>query len=138
MDLTIRDFWQTPAGLRWGQNLNWSSTVKSLTLFRTYLAIRFLERYCQNGHSLQVWSLSEALPSFATSLNFHLRFLLLFFSAINSVIVFYYFWICRSRTSNQNWAVNKNNNFFNFSIQFRCQSMSWIFGRQWTRLEMCN
>ena len=26
MDLTIWDFWQTPAGVRWGQKLNGSST----------------------------------------------------------------------------------------------------------------
>ena len=46
-----------------------------------------MKRLYQNGHSLQFWSLSEALPTFATSLNFPLRFLLLFCSTINSVII---------------------------------------------------
>ena len=41
------------------------SRVKSLTLLRTKLAMRFLKRSYQNSHSLQVWSLSVTLPSFA-------------------------------------------------------------------------
>ena len=45
-------------------------TLKSLTLSQTTLAKQFLERLYENGHSLQLWSLSEALPTFATLLNF--------------------------------------------------------------------
>ena len=50
--------------------------LKLLTLSRTKPAIQFLKRSYQNSHSLQVWSLSVTLPSFAISLKFHLRFLL--------------------------------------------------------------
>ena len=34
----------------------------------------FLKRSYYNGHSLPLWSLSKALPSFAITLKFHLRF----------------------------------------------------------------
>ena len=48
--------------------------VKSLTLSRTKLAMWFLKRSYYNGYSLPLWSLSKALPSFAITLKFHLRF----------------------------------------------------------------